>query len=65
MFALCLIYFRHMLGFVSFVTSIYCTICFPHISLVSALYSSGDILMCFSYFTYCLLKDTLLISYGY
>ena len=65
MFALCLTCFRHMLEFVSFVTPIYCTKCFPHVLSVSALYSSRDILMYFSYFTYCLLKDTLLISYSH
>ena len=54
-----------MIDTILFVTPIYCTICFSHVLSVSALYSSGDILIYSSYFTYYLLKDALLISYSY
>ena len=39
----------------------YCTICFPHVVLVSTSYSSRGF---FIFFPYCFLKDILTIPYS-
>ena len=47
MFTLCLVCFGYMLVFVLFLIHIYCILYYPHILLVSVLYSSGGFLVFF------------------
>ena len=63
LFTLCLLWLIHVLGFVSFLTHIYCTLHSPHVSSVSASYSSKGILMFSSLPPYYFLKNTIYISH--